>query len=753
MAVDELSPFAKLLNDNPQVLQEAEINTPERYTSFLAQLKHESGLQPISERPSQYASSQMEYKGRGFIQLTHEDNYKKYGQMIGEDLHSNPERANDPVTALKVAAAYWKHNGLNELADAGDYNTISQRIGGTNYHGHNSRVANLEASKKAWATANGDYVQAAQLLSAKTNRPLVKENTGTEYMLENAGNITPRTSFSEMFKQGTASAYQSQSYRLEETQREIMRETGAQAKKDLGIDLEALIQQDMKKQDPNYGKVSTTPMRGGPIPIPTTADYHLAYDNAIAQLKAENPGFHPKYGRSLDVATEAGQRIGRFEREYQDSKEAATFTQKIGGTMGSMYGFMKDPFNVMAMVATSGMGPTGAGVKAWAGRAGVNMASEVPIQAALQPELDKVGLPSGFQEGLVNVLSVGAGSLGFEALMKGLRYGLSKALNKGVDGWRQVAKTFKSDSIEPSTSPLGDRVANSAGEHLEAHADALEGAPGASTVIGRQNFVEKLDAADTQVTLGKPADVIPSGSPTYYKPISSETADIIDKVVSELDPEDAARIKAEQSEWDMAQKTAASGTEEQAAMVKASPQENPKVREQYYHEVREYSAEAQKVLDDPAYAGHISQEFDNTILPFADNIEFSIVATTKDIDITTQRLARDQATLRNWGKIEADGNIKDHLKSPAAKRHIEQRIKDQEIQLQNREKYLEQLNEMKAYQEADIAQGKTPSQTIHVEDDFGNITTKPAGEVFQEVIEKRTLLTEFMDCIKKGGIS
>jgi len=49
------------------------------------------------------------YKGRGFIQLTGRDNYKKHGQAIGQDLVNNPDLANDPAIAAKLLASFLKN--------------------------------------------------------------------------------------------------------------------------------------------------------------------------------------------------------------------------------------------------------------------------------------------------------------------------------------------------------------------------------------------------------------------------------------------------------------------------------------------------------------------------------------------------------------------------------------------------------------------------------------------------------------------
>jgi hypothetical protein len=65
------------------------------------------------------AGEGFKYRGRGLIQLTGKDNYKKFGDLIGVDLVSNPDLANDPDIARKLAVAYFaekQKQGVN-LAD------------------------------------------------------------------------------------------------------------------------------------------------------------------------------------------------------------------------------------------------------------------------------------------------------------------------------------------------------------------------------------------------------------------------------------------------------------------------------------------------------------------------------------------------------------------------------------------------------------------------------------------------------------
>lgn len=56
------------------------------------------------------------YRGRGYLQLTGKDNYKKYGDMIGVDLVANPDLANNPDIALKLATVYLKDRS-SDLTD------------------------------------------------------------------------------------------------------------------------------------------------------------------------------------------------------------------------------------------------------------------------------------------------------------------------------------------------------------------------------------------------------------------------------------------------------------------------------------------------------------------------------------------------------------------------------------------------------------------------------------------------------------
>mgnify|MGYP006935485558 CR=1 FL=1 len=73
------------------------------------------------------------YRGRGIIQLTGRDNYKRAGDAIGLDFVAEPELVARPDWAAATAGWFWATNGCNALADVGDFLAITKRInGGTN---------------------------------------------------------------------------------------------------------------------------------------------------------------------------------------------------------------------------------------------------------------------------------------------------------------------------------------------------------------------------------------------------------------------------------------------------------------------------------------------------------------------------------------------------------------------------------------------------------------------------------------------
>ena len=70
------------------------------------------------------------YRGRGLIQITGRANYMTCGEALALDLLKQPELLEKPQHACMSAAWFWATKGLNTLADAGQFDKITQRING-----------------------------------------------------------------------------------------------------------------------------------------------------------------------------------------------------------------------------------------------------------------------------------------------------------------------------------------------------------------------------------------------------------------------------------------------------------------------------------------------------------------------------------------------------------------------------------------------------------------------------------------------
>jgi putative chitinase len=155
-----------------ETFEKYQINTPKRQACFIGQCMHESGgfkflkenlnysakalmatwpsrfpdadtAEKFARQPEMIAnkvySGRMgntedgdgaKYIGRGLIQLTGKDNYRAFGEAIGEDLVANPQLVEEPRYAALSAGWFWNKRGLNALADVMDVETMSKRING-----------------------------------------------------------------------------------------------------------------------------------------------------------------------------------------------------------------------------------------------------------------------------------------------------------------------------------------------------------------------------------------------------------------------------------------------------------------------------------------------------------------------------------------------------------------------------------------------------------------------------------------------
>ena len=122
-----------------------------RVAAFIAQIGHESGqfryvrelgndqylskydtgtlAKRLGNTPEADGDGQ-KYRGRGLIQITGRANYMMCGEALALDLINHPELLEKPQHACMSAAWFWASRGLNTLADAGQFDTITRRING-----------------------------------------------------------------------------------------------------------------------------------------------------------------------------------------------------------------------------------------------------------------------------------------------------------------------------------------------------------------------------------------------------------------------------------------------------------------------------------------------------------------------------------------------------------------------------------------------------------------------------------------------
>lgn len=153
---------------------EAGITDPKEQASFMAQLDHESGGFKVLRENLNYRASRLKevfsryrnnpaaaerdagnpeaianmvygnrsdlgntepgdgwkYRGRGFIQLTGRDNFTRASRDLGIDLVNNPDLAETPEIAAKLAIWYWKRSNAGAAARAGDLRASRKAVNG-----------------------------------------------------------------------------------------------------------------------------------------------------------------------------------------------------------------------------------------------------------------------------------------------------------------------------------------------------------------------------------------------------------------------------------------------------------------------------------------------------------------------------------------------------------------------------------------------------------------------------------------------
>lgn len=196
---DELSSLCHSPDDWLQPLNDAmnlfEIDTDQRIAYFLAQIAHESNNFLTLEENLNYSENGLRetfpthfvesefvkyahqpekianrvyanrmgngdeasgegwlFRGRGPIQVTGRNMYRRIGGGIGVNLEDDPDLVLDPTHGALAACYFWRSMGCNELADDGNFVAITRKING-GLEGEASREALLAIAKAALINA------------------------------------------------------------------------------------------------------------------------------------------------------------------------------------------------------------------------------------------------------------------------------------------------------------------------------------------------------------------------------------------------------------------------------------------------------------------------------------------------------------------------------------------------------------------------------------------------------------------------
>lgn len=85
------------------------------------------------------------YRGRGLKQITFKANYEECGKALELNLVDSPDLLLQDKYAALSAGWFWKANGCNQFADAGDVNGLTRRING----GLNGLQDRIDRTKRA----------------------------------------------------------------------------------------------------------------------------------------------------------------------------------------------------------------------------------------------------------------------------------------------------------------------------------------------------------------------------------------------------------------------------------------------------------------------------------------------------------------------------------------------------------------------------------------------------------------------------
>jgi len=134
--MEESNNFTRLeenLNYSPERLMEV---WPSRFPDLPTAMKYAHQPQLLANKVyagrlgNREEGDGYKFRGRGIIQITGRDEYFYCGNALKIDTLTYPELLAIPENAAMSAGWFWNKKSLNQLADLGDYETMTKRING-----------------------------------------------------------------------------------------------------------------------------------------------------------------------------------------------------------------------------------------------------------------------------------------------------------------------------------------------------------------------------------------------------------------------------------------------------------------------------------------------------------------------------------------------------------------------------------------------------------------------------------------------
>lgn len=125
------------------------------------------------------------YRGRGILQTTGRESYRKFGEKCGVPFEADPELVVAAEHALKPALAEWTAKGVNAAADRNDIRTVTRGI--------NGREVGI-ASRRAWFAKIWPFVAGPPPAANRRQWQVQAALVGLGYDSGNPdGDVGPRT--------------------------------------------------------------------------------------------------------------------------------------------------------------------------------------------------------------------------------------------------------------------------------------------------------------------------------------------------------------------------------------------------------------------------------------------------------------------------------------------------------------------------------------------------------------------------------